>query len=66
MVYDNMKVAVVLDEKKKSATVALQRMASFYKFQWRFCNARAGWEKSNVERSVDYVRGRALWRGPKD
>ncbi len=45
MVYDNMKVAVVLDEKKKSATEALQRMASFYKFQWRFCNARAGWEK---------------------
>lgn len=60
MVYDNMKVAVVLDEKKKSATEALQRMASFYKFQWRFCNARAGWEKGNVERSVDYVRGRAF------
>lgn len=60
MVYDNMKVAVVLDEKKKFATEALQRMASFYKFQWRFCNARAGWEKGNVERSVDYVRGRAF------
>lgn len=28
MVYDNMKVAVVLDEKKKSATEALQRMAT--------------------------------------
>lgn len=32
-----------------------QRLSSFYKFQWRFCNARAEWEKENVERSVDYV-----------
>lgn len=57
MVYDNMKVAVALVEKKKSATETLQRMASFYKFQWRFCNAHAGWEKGDVERSIDYVRG---------
>ena len=55
MVYDNMRVAVVFDEKSKKPTVALQRLSSFYKFQWRFCNARAGWEKGNVERSVDYV-----------
>lgn len=60
MVYDNMRVAVVFDEKSKKPTVALQRLSSFYKFQWRFCNARAGWEKGNVERSVDYVRGRAF------
>ena len=56
MVYDNMRVAVVFDEKSKKPTVALQRLSSFYKFQWRFCNARAGWEKENVERSVDYIR----------
>lgn len=60
MVYDNMRVAVVFDEKTKKPTTALQRLSSFYKFQWRFCNARAGWEKGNVERSVDYVRGRAF------
>ena len=60
MVYDNMRVAVVLDDKTKKPTVALQRMSTFYKYSFRFCNARAGWEKGNVERSVDYVRGRAF------
>lgn len=60
MVYDNMKVAVVFDDKEKKPTEALKRLSTFYKFQWRFCNARAGWEKGNVERSVDYIRGRAF------
>lgn len=60
MVYDNMRVAVVFDEKEKKPTTALQRLSTFYKYNWRFCNARAGWEKGNVERSVDYVRGRAF------
>ncbi len=60
MIYDNMRVAVVFDEKTKKPTTALQRLSSYYKFQWRFCNARAGWEKGNVERSVDFVRGRAF------
>ena len=59
MVYDNMRVAVVFDEKEKKPTTALMRLSTFYKFEWRFCNARSGWEKGNVERSVDYVRGRA-------
>jgi len=60
MVYDNMRVAVVFDEKEKKPTTALMRLSTFYKFEWRFCNARSGWEKGNVERSVDYVRGRAF------
>lgn len=60
MVYDNMKVAMAFDRKEKKPTVALQRMSNFYRYRWRFCNARAGWEKGNVERSVDYVRGRAF------
>ena len=60
MVYDNMRVAVVFDQSEKKPTVALQRMSTFYKYEWRFCNARAGWEKGNVERSVDFVRGRAF------
>ena len=37
MVYDNMRVAVVFDEKTKKPTVALQRMSTFYKYDWRFC-----------------------------
>ena len=60
MVYDNMRVAVVFDDKEKKPTTALMRLSTFYKFGWRFCNARSGWEKGNVERSVDYVRGRAF------
>lgn len=60
MVYDNMKVAVILKPGGKKPTETLLRMEAFYGFNHRFCNARAGWEKGHVERSVDYVRGRAF------
>ena len=60
MVYDNMKVAVILRPDGKKPTETLLRMRTFYGFDYRFCNARAGWEKGHVERSVDYVRGRAF------
>ena len=60
MVYDNMKVAVILKPDGKKPTETLLRMQAFYGFDYRFCNARAGWEKGHVERSVDYVRGRAF------
>ncbi len=60
MVYDNMRVAVVFDDKNKKPTEALQRLSTFYRFGFRYCNARAGWEKGDVERSVEYVRGRAF------
>ena len=60
MVYDNMKVAVAFTDEGKKPTMTLRRMCTFYKYDFRFCNARAGWEKGNVERSVDYVRGRAF------
>ena len=60
MVYDNMKVAVILKPDGKKPTETLLRMRTFYGFGYRFCNARAGWEKGHVERSVDYVRGRAF------
>ena len=60
MVYDNMKVAVILKPDGKQPTETLLRMETFYGFRHRFCNARAGWEKGHVERSVDYVRGRAF------
>jgi transposase len=55
MVYDNMKVAVILKPDGKKPTETLLRMCAFYGFGYRFCSARAGWEKGHVERSVDYV-----------
>jgi transposase/predicted DNA-binding protein YlxM (UPF0122 family) len=62
MVYDNMRVAVAFDEngKNKRPTVTMQRLSNFYRFGIRFCNARAGWEKGHVERSVEIVRSRAF------
>ena len=60
IVYDNMKVAVILKPDGKKPTETLLRMCAFYGYGYRFCNARAGWEKGHVERSVDYVRGRAF------
>ncbi|WP_238319367.1 helix-turn-helix domain-containing protein [Bacteroides propionicifaciens] len=47
MVYDNMRVAIkefVGAEKKP--TEALLRLSNFYQCHYRFCNARAGWEKA--------------------
>ena len=61
MVYDNMKVAVkdfVGNEKRP--TLALQQLQMHYLFKHRFCNARAGWEKGHVEKSVEYVRRKAF------
>ena len=49
MVYDNMKVAVILKPDGKKPTETLLRMQAFYGFDYRFCNARAGWEKGHVE-----------------
>lgn len=60
MVYDNMRVAVKGFVGGKEPTPALLRMADYYGFSYRFCNARAGWEKGHVERSVGYVRSRAF------
>lgn len=61
MVYDNMRVAIkefTGDEKKPTET--LLRMGNFYRYSYRFCNVRAGWEKGHVERSVEYVRRKAF------
>lgn len=66
MVYDNMKVAVVIRTGRqgrpavKYPTKAMQRLALYYKFEERFCNARSGWEKGSVERSVEVVRNAAF------
>ncbi len=61
MVYDNMRVAVkAFVGTEKTPTESLSRMCAFYRFDFRFCNARAGWEKGHVERSVEYVRRKAF------
>lgn len=62
MVYDNMRVAVkeFVGHNEKTPTEALSRMSAHYVFSYRFCNARAGWEKGHVERSVEYIRRKAF------
>ena len=61
MVYDNMSVAVKrIAGHEKSPTESTLRLASFYSYNYRFCNVRAGWEKGHVERSVEYVRRKAF------
>lgn len=66
MVYDNMKVAVTIKGKgrgrpcQKFPTASMRRLSLHYKFTERFCNARSGWEKGTVERSVEVVRHAAF------
>lgn len=61
MVYDNMRVAISkFTGRDKHPTEALMRLSTFYKFAFRFCNIRAGWEKGHVERSVSVVRQAAF------
>lgn len=62
MVYDNMRVAVkeFVGPNEKTPTEALNRLWAHYVFDFRFCNARAGWEKGHVERSVEYIRRKAF------
>lgn len=66
MVYDNMKVAVVIRTGSrgrpatKYPTKTMQRLSLHYRFKERFCNARSGWEKGSVERSVEVVRHEAF------
>lgn len=60
MVYDNMKVAVKSFVGDKTPTDALIEMSNFYGFQFRFCNARKGNEKGNVEESVKVLRKAAF------
>jgi len=61
LVYDNMRVAIKeFAGVEKKPTETLLRMSNFYRFHFRFCNIRAGWEKGHVERSVEYVRRKAF------
>lgn len=61
MVYDNMRVTIKeFAGVEKKPTDALLRMSNFYRYHYRFCNIRAGWEKGHVECSVEYVRRKAF------
>lgn len=61
MVYDNMRVAIKqFIGTEKVPTESFLTLSNFYKFTYRFCNVRAGWEKGHVERSVDVVRRKAF------
>ena len=64
MVYDNMKVAVrkFVGVSHKEATESLLKLSTYYNFDFRFCNIRAGNEKGHVERSVEYIRRKAFSR----
>jgi len=44
----------------KKPTESLLKISCYYKFDYRFCNARKGNEKGHVERSVEYLRRKAF------
>jgi hypothetical protein len=62
-IYDNMKTAVDRVGKGKARDVnpRFQAMASHYLFEAEFCNPAAGWEKGQIEKSVQDARPR-LWQ----
>lgn len=61
MAYDNMRTVVKkFLGREREHTDALRRMELHYCFTPHFCNARSGWEKGKVERSVEVVRRRAF------
>lgn len=62
MIYDNMKVAVkkFVGPTEKEATEALKKLAIYYGFNYRFCNAYSGNEKGHVENSVEFVRRKSF------
>jgi len=58
IVYDNMKVAVAkfVSRTEKEPTEDLLKLSMYYRFKYRFCNAKRGNEKGHVEKSVEYIR----------
>jgi hypothetical protein len=65
LVYDNMRTAVAKLARRnadKEPTEELANLAAYYGFKIRFCNVRRGNEKGHVEKSVEYVRGKAFSR----
>lgn len=65
-IYDNMKTAVERVGKGKARDVnpRFQAMASHYLFEPEFCNPAAGWEKGQIEKSVQDSRPRFWQQAP--
>ena len=61
-IYDNMKTAVdrIGRGKERQVNMRFLAMANHYVFEPEFCNPAAGWEKGQVEKSVQDARPR-LW-----
>jgi len=64
LVYDNMRVAVkrFVGHSEREPAEALLQLATYYQFEYRFCNAGKGNEKGHVKRSVEYIRRKAFCR----
>lgn len=63
MVYDNMRVAVKrLAGNEKEPTDALLKLATYYSFDFRFCNIRKGNEKGHVENGVKVIETKVFSR----
>jgi len=62
-IYDNMKTAVdrVGKGKVRDVNQRFQAMASHYLFEPEFCNPAAGWEKGQIEKTVQDSR-RRIWQ----
>ena len=62
MVYDNMRTVIkkFVGRYEKEPTEALLKLSTYYCYRYRFCNAYSGNEKGHVEKTVDYLRGKAF------
>jgi len=66
-IYDNMRTAVdrVKTGKDRKVNARFEAMASHYVFEPDFCNPAAGWEKGQVEKSVQDSRNQILHQMPE-
>ena len=64
-IYDNMKTAVdkVGRGKQRQVNKRFYAMVSHYLFEAEFCNPASGWEKGQVEKTVQDAR-HGLWYDP--
>jgi transposase len=62
-IFDNMKTAVdrIGSGKTRQVNARFAALASHYLFEPEFCNPASGWEKGQIEKSVQDGRGR-LWQ----
>ena len=63
VIFDNMRTAVdrIGSGKARQVNARFAAMASHYLFETDFCNPASGWEKGQVEKTVQNAR-RRLWQ----